>query len=161
MAKADREKKVAVLGARKLAVRIAPASESDLDNARYGAAFNRYLKAVTVQGTDKQLIIDFDVDTGGWLPVNACFPLLVRVFDKDGEHLTHFGTTERFTGDWQVHAGWEKTMNRLKDLPEDQRKQLDYFPPVLLKSTGNRLIYPVAERYLKDAAIVEIGFRRP
>jgi hypothetical protein len=150
----------AIALARKLTVKIGTVSE-DAGSLENGAAFNQYLKSVVVHVTDKQIIIDCDVDVRNWVEVGQCYPLLVRVFDEDGEHLTHFVTTERFTGSGRIHANFETMMNRVKNLPEDHRKQLGYFPPILLKATGNRLIYPVARRYLKDAALVEIGFRRP
>lgn len=147
--------------ARKLIAAVNTAGESP-DKAKDGASFNKYLKSVTVYATGSEVIIDCEVDVEKWLEVGVCYPLLVRLFDSEGEHLTHFVTEERFTGVKRIYENYDLMMRRIKqNVPESEWKKAGYFPPVLLKATGNRLRYRVSNQNLKDAAKAEVGFRRP
>lgn len=88
--------------------------------------------------TEDQVVIDFDINASIWTPVPQTFPLLVRLFDKNGQYLTQFTTAEEFT---PLIASF------------DARKG-----STLLKPKGNRLFYGVNIRDLRDASMMEIGF---
>jgi len=107
---------------------------------------NPSLQNVKCLATDSELDIEFDVDTSKWETLGGThnmLPLLVCLFDSDGSHLTRFTTVERFT----VH----------RDLYESEAAN-QRVRCYLLVPTGNRLVYEVDTSYLRDAAIVEIGF---
>jgi hypothetical protein len=104
------------------------------------------LKRITCHATASgELIIAFDVDTNSWPNLPMLFPMVVRLFDRNGHYLTHFTTREGFTVHDSVYkrfsnwAGWTK-------------------PIKLLKQTDNRLMYSVNMRDLRDAQIIEIRF---
>ena len=97
-----------------------------------GRVFNSSLLNVKCFATEDQLLITFDC--GDDCPPNG-IRLLVRLFDRNGQYLTHFITTERFA-------------------PEEFC--LSTFTG--LKPKGNRLVYPVNVRDLRDTSIVELGY---
>jgi len=126
-----------------------------------GVDCNAFLKDVKVYKTESQIIIDCEADAGKWSPVQTCYPLLVRLFDSDGNHLTHFTTKERFTTSERVYRMWSEVASRFdgRNLRPEDKEKLGYFLPVLLKQKGNRLVYSVNRRDLRDAELVEVGFR--
>jgi WD40 repeat protein len=146
--------------ARELTSRVHTVGE-DTTTLKNGAAFNKFVQSLKVYATKKEIIVVCDIDTKNWVDVGVCFPLLIRVFDKDGKYVTHIITEERFTGSKAVYDNFTTMMGRIKDMPEEQRRKLGYFPPMLLEPTGNMLTYPVGERHLEAAVMVEVGFRRP
>ena len=73
---------------------------------------NGSLSSVRCVATEDQLILDFDVDISKWKPVNQTFPLFVRLFDKNGQHLTHFTTAEGFTVFIEVFDGHNEIYQR-------------------------------------------------
>ena len=140
-------------GARKLVARVKTTSKDNMDQM-----FTQHLQNLSVSITDKQVVLDFDVDGKNWQPVTRGFSLLVRVFDKDGKYLTHFVTKESYTASPDVHDAWMTVVNRLKDAPPNvQAEMLGGFTPKLLQANGNRLIYGVNPVFLQNAAIVEVG----
>ena len=100
-----------------------------------------WLHSVRCIATEDSLILDFKVEAR--FPEGLALRLLVRLFDRNGNYLTHFVTTEEFT----TNADWFKQLERAG------RTQFH-----LLKAEGNRLVYEVNIRDLRDATIVEIGF---
>lgn len=142
-----------VFGARRLEARVKTVSKDNLDQM-----FTQHLRNLSVSATKKQIIIDFDVDSKNWQPVTKSLFLIVRLFDKEGQYLTHFVSRESFTASPDVHAGWMTVVNRFKGLtPEVRDQMIGDFTPKLLESTGNRLVYNVNPAILENAAIVEIG----
>ncbi len=101
------------------------------------SGLNHSLSSVECVATEDSIVIEFDMDTA-CAYLHTPIPLLVRLFDKNGQYLTRFTTVEKFTG-VREHAG------RIPNA-------------VLLKPEGNRLVYEVNIRDLRDASIVEIGF---
>jgi len=123
--------------------------------------FNPSLQNVKCFATEDGLVIDFDVDPSKWLvggnKVGWRLKLFIRLFDRNGNHLTHFTTVEGFTVYRDVY---EDAKERYEDglrmrVPADKNAK---FKCELLKTRDNRLIYSVNVRDLRDAAIVEIGF---
>ncbi len=144
----------AIPGAKKLDARVKTTSKENQDQN-----FTQHLQKLTVLATEKQIILDFDVDQKNWQPVTRSFSLIVRVFDKDGKYLTHFVTKESFTASPDVYDGWMEVVNRLKEAPPNvQAELLGGFTPKLLQANGNRLVYGVNPAVLRNGAIVEVGF---
>ena len=102
------------------------------------------------------MIIGYNVDITQWAQVSQGFPLLVRLFDKNGQHLTHFSTTEKFTVYDEAFNGYETIRQRF--LSNGIKSEADKYKAMLLKPIGNRLRYGVNVRDLRDVNIVEIGF---
>jgi hypothetical protein len=105
------------------------------------------LKAVKCYATSDMLIIEFDVGSSRlWDAKYAMtdYPFLVRLFDRNGQYLTHFMTSEDFTASPETYDTLSKRIGGPK--------------LILLKPNGNRLAYPVNMRDLRDASIVEFGF---
>jgi hypothetical protein len=122
-------------------------------------SYNNTAKNVKAFKTDGALIIALDVDMDAWgkVPaVNECFPLLVRVFDQNGQYLTHFITAAGFTANQKIyndHYGVYEGFARAGVKPP-----ADVRMPILLKAKDNVLSYGVNRRDLRDAAIIEVGF---
>lgn len=106
--------------------------------AHYNDDANNAVGNLAVYATNSEVIISFDGSGRNWPVINAGAHMLVRLFDSNGQYLTHITTSETFTGEPRVAK----------------------FKPgfILLKGTNNRFIYPVNKRDLRDAAIVEVGF---
>jgi hypothetical protein len=121
--------------------------------------FNASLSSVVATATEGELVIEFDIDASQWTGEEYVrLPLLVRLFDKNGEYLTHFTTAEAFT----VSIG---VFRRVDQIYQDQKRLGSGYAAMLkcalLKPKGNRLVYGVNIRDLRDASIVEIGFAEP
>jgi hypothetical protein len=117
---------------------------------------NKSLSSVKCYASKDHIVIAFDVDASKWSPVNMTFPILVRIFDENGQYLTHFTTAEGFTAFPQVFQTYDTLYQRgvSVGLPAERNKA----KPVLLKPSKNQFSYTVNIRDLRDAAIVEIGF---
>jgi len=142
---------------RSLKVSIGTAVGGDME--RIVKQHNASLQSVKCVATDGQLVIDFDVDTSQWSPVARKFPLLLRLFDKNGNYLAHFRTAEGFTVHEELYQRYKKgyeNISRLGDAKEAAKRLCE-----LLKPTGNRVAYQISVRDLRDSAIVEIGFTEP
>ena len=144
-----------VPGGRELEVRVGTVTAPDPMISKANAS----LKNVKCFATRTSLVIAFDVDEDEWPNVGILFPLLVRLFDENGQHLTHFQTLEGFTPSEalvsRASGGYERLANA--GVPPDQ---IPYAKPTQLQATGNELKYPVNVRDLRDATIVEVGFTR-
>ena len=116
---------------------------------------NASLSAVKCVATDDQLVIDFDVDASQWPPVQQRFPLLVRLFDRNGQYLTHFTTAEGFTVFTKAFETFDSIYQRGMQVGLTDAAK---YKCVLLKPKGNRFVYGVNVRDLRDASVVEIGF---
>lgn len=128
------------------------------------APYNSSLKSVKCYATSDELIIDLDLDDAPWQEMQTgwILALLVRLFDRNGNHLTHFTTTEGFTLDKDTYDMYKDGYNNAKSVG----MSVDGYghpirKPTLLNRKGNRLTYSVNMRDLRDAAIVEIGFMEP
>jgi hypothetical protein len=102
------------------------------------AHFNQALCNVGCYAMLDRIIITFDVDTEKWGGYPAPVPLLVRLFDRNGQYLTHFMTRETFSPLALVVTGCGE-------------------PAVKLKAKGNRFEYTVNTRDMRDAEMAEIG----
>jgi len=138
---------------RRLQVNIGTAGSDEM--AWFVKNHNASLSAVSCVATEDQLIIDFDVDASQWVPVQKTFPLLVRLFDRNGEHLTHFTTAEGFTVFLEVYGSFDPIYRRMKDRVPDEAVK---YKCAMLKPKCNRYVYGVNIRDLRDASILEIGF---
>ena len=120
----------------------------------------RDVQAAVVQG---QLVLEFDGAGVGWpkftiyqwwdsvleqRPVLA--PLLVRLFDKNGQYLTHFVTREVFTPSKDGYRHWKKQLAEVLESPEGRL--------LLLQPAQNRFVYHVNQRDLSFARSMAIGF---
>lgn len=123
--------------------------------------FNPSLQHLRCRATNDQLVLDFDVDTDLWAingnRVGWRLPLFIRLADRNGNILTHFTTVEGFTVFPEVHMSWnEKYEHAVRGrMPADMLAKTKC---ELLTAQGNRLVYTVNMRHLRDAAIVEVGF---
>jgi uncharacterized protein YbaR (Trm112 family) len=138
---------------RRLTVNIDTAGIEDMAFAR---KHNASLSPVQCVATNDQLVIDFDIDASQWAPVQQAFPLLVRLFDRNGQYLNHFTTAEGFTVFIEVFDTFGEIYGRFSQagMSDEAAK----YKCVLLKPKGNRLVYGVNVRDLRDASMVEIGF---
>jgi hypothetical protein len=143
-------------GARTLRANVDTVGKEDMPMRMWIDYCNQRLSDVHAHATASDLILDFDVDTKSWnkVPVPDCFPLLVRVFDADGQYLTHFRSAEVFTANQKLFDHLNPIYERLMKV----NPTADYPKPVLLLPTADRFVYKVNRRDLRDAAIVEIGF---
>lgn len=123
-----------------------------------GNAVDRYMQNDIVQrtgllrnvkgwATESTVVVKFDMDTSGWTNINQGFQFMIRLFDKNGQHLTNVITSEMFTPE-----------TRLTDDEVFSTGLGGGQPLVPLKSKGNTLEYPVSVRDLRDAAMAEVGF---
>ena len=103
------------------------------------AGANASLGNVKCVATEGQVVIEFDVDAARWGRTPGGCKMLVRLFDRNGQYLTHFITAERFVA------------------YEDDRN-FGWAGQKLLVPKGNRLVYDVNVRDLRDVNIAEIGF---
>jgi hypothetical protein len=144
-------------GARKLQIQVGTVGiEGDMSKWRLRNN-NDSLKALKCYATNDNLIIEFDVDPSKWVPIFTSYPLLVRLFDRNGQHLTHFRTAEGFTVFSNIHKQLRDAY-RMRERAGVRADMLAQFNSHLLESHGNRLVYQVNVRDLRDAAMVEIGF---
>ena len=128
-------KTAAPLGATPLKTAVTTPQGQDYNGWSQARFANRFMKRATSYKTESEVIIDIEV--GLELPMaTGVFPLLVRLFDEDGNYLTHFVTKEKYT----INATFLSP---------------GFIP---FRRTGNRLIYPVNRRDLRDTAILEVGF---
>lgn len=67
------------------------------------SGLNHSLSSVECVATEDSIVIEFDMDTA-CAYLHTPIPLLVRLFDKNGQYLTRFTTVEKFTG-VREHAG--------------------------------------------------------
>jgi hypothetical protein len=144
------------LAHRPIQVRIGTAG--DIAAMRYGARLNATLSAMTCTAATDAIEFRFDVNTREF-DKDATPRLLVRLFDRNGQHLTHFPSLQRFTVDpvvaqlsRAVGTGAGPLESDLAD-PAGQGRLM-----VLLTPRDNELRFRVAIRDLRDAAIAEIGF---
>jgi hypothetical protein len=108
---------------------------------------------LVVYAADNQLTLKFDFagnkNADQWTKSQDPH-LLIRVFDEDGEYLTHFTTKEIFTRD----KAWADDRNAANSvLPAAIQERW-----VVVKDKSNVFSYNVAKTYLREAAIVEVGF---
>ncbi len=113
------------------------------------------------------IVIAFDIDTDAWgkVPaVNKCFPLLVRVFDGDGNYPTRFTTSEVFTASesvFEVHNGVHERVTEGFARGGQKPPQGKAPKPVLLKDKKTIFRYSMNKGDLRDAAAIEVGFYDP
>ena len=139
-----------------IAARIATAGGDHINEG-----YNRTLKDLHFYAQDNQVALVFRVDATAWrkLGGNWTLPLRIRLFDGDGGYITHFDTVEVFTPlndtyeQFQPHYEDAKTLLELGGLRTDKIHK-----PVLLQSNWNTITYPLNNRHLRDAAVVEVGF---
>jgi hypothetical protein len=117
--------------------------------------YNARISSLKCTATEDSLVIDFDFLDAELNPPDI-FPLLVRIFDKNGQHLTHFTTAERYTPSPDSFMQFDAVRKRF----QSQRAfgEADKYKTMLLKPKANRLIYSVNIRDLKEASVVEVGF---
>ncbi|MBI5529817.1 MAG: hypothetical protein HY897_26130 [Deltaproteobacteria bacterium] len=119
--------------------------------------------------SDGSVIIKFGIDTGQWDNGDSAFGkwphifMLVRLFDRNGEYLTHFTTAEVFTTDETAFENYKNAIRSGVDAETSLEKRgipvgKKLPKPVLLKPRQNTLEYPINRRDLRDAEVVEVGF---
>ena len=99
------------------------------------------IKAFECYATSSTLVMDLTIDSQRWIETHLGYPLIVTLYDANGQRLTHFVTTEKFTEEQEYF---------------DKYPQLNAY--VLKEGIVNRLEYPVNVRDLWDTAIVKISF---
>ena len=117
---------------------------------------NASISSLKCAATDDSLIIDFDVDDSQWRKMQIVYPLLIRLFDRNGRYLTHFVTSEGFTVFPSIFTHLDG--NRKSFLKQKNSFEADRNKVYLLSPKSNRLIYGVNVRDLRDASMVEVGF---
>lgn len=107
---------------------------------------NTGINNLKVYATDSNITIAFDCDSSNFPPIAFATSLLVRIFDSNGQYLTHFTTKEKFTP-------FRKMQEMFATRNEILGETLN-----LLSEKGNKLTYTINKRDLRDAAAVEVGF---
>jgi len=121
---------------------------------------NNGLTSVSCIATESELVIDFDFEVAPQISsIMQTYPLLVRLFDRNGQYLTHFTTSEKFTSHRGVFEDLDTVRQRLVDA--GVQSEADKFNVRLLSPKGNRLVYTVNIRDLRDASMVEVGYTSP
>lgn len=116
-------------------------------DAQQVARLNAILADLTVYAGDGELIIEFDVpENPAWYSDVMKVHLLVRLFDQNGQYLTHFTSKEIFS------PIKNPTSFGVPYRGGDLR---------ILDEGHNRLVYRVNQRDLAYAAVVEVGFTIP
>jgi len=114
------------------------------------------LKNVRASADEHTLYLSFDYDLDVFHRLGlqrtkiGTIPLLVRLFDAQGEYLKHFTTAERFAPASLVER------ELLEVVGAKNAEFANSIVPV--KAKGNQVAYPVNARDLQFASIVEIGF---
>ena len=125
--------------------------------------WNGGIQSLACIATEDELVIDFDYETPrAFKDSGSVFNLVVRLFDRNGQYLSHFKTAETFTFHptvyKQVREIYDKNVK--KGIPT-LTETVSRYNVTLMSTTGNRLIYPVNTRDLQHVSIVEIGFAVP
>ncbi len=144
---------------RNLKVSVGTAIVQDTGMAQIVKQHNASLSAVKCVATADHLVIDFDVDGSQWNAVNRKFPILVRLFDRNGQYLTHFTTAEGFTVHYEIYETYKEGYAFFKkrgDKMMAAQRMCEF-----LKPKGNRIVYNVNIRDLQVASAIEIGFAEP
>jgi hypothetical protein len=135
-----------------LVVKIGAKAQVGVFGKNSAAQLDRSL-SIKAYKNSNSIIIDVKCDikrafTQKWETMPYLMPLLIRIFDEDGQYLTHFVTQDRFT-------------ISPKEFEKFQSRQNITYRFHLLKLSGDRFVYGVNRRDLRDAAMVEIGFFDP
>lgn len=127
------------------------------------SGYNQSITNLKASKSDSSITISFDMDTskatsmfgrpsapfGDQLARIGMNPkLLIRLFDKSGEHLTHFSSAEEFT----LSPQWTQTFGR------SYRYINQGGTLILLKEKENSFAYMVNQRDLRDTEVVAISF---
>lgn len=114
------------------------------------------LKNVRATADEQTLYLAFEYDLdvfhrfGQQRKKIGTFPLLIRLFDAQGEYLKHFTTTERFA---------PASLVELELLEVIGAKNPEFANSIFpVKAKGNQVAYAVNARDLQFAEIVEVGF---
>ena len=101
------------------------------------------------------MFIDFDIDGSKWTPRTQPFPYQSGCSTKGHTLRLHYsrGITV-FSKTFDIFDGIYQRTLRSGQKPESHQ----IYKCVLLKAKGNRLVYTVNIRDLRDASMVEIGF---
>jgi Skp family chaperone for outer membrane proteins len=135
-----------VVTGRKLEVRINTEDTRDLKNHSFESAqCSACIGNVHCTATAGSLVIDIDMNCDSLnkkVGLNIPFAFVVRLFDDNGNYLTHFSSNESFAVLPGTYDMWNNVVGGRKIH--------------LLNPHGNRLVYGVNKRDLRDASIVEI-----
>ncbi len=112
----------------------------------------RPIQAVTQRTLNARDVIDGHITDNETIVTGA--KLLVRLFDRNGQYLTHFITEEVFSF-YTTVTGRESFMVKGE---KTARHTCDEKGCIRLQSEGNRLTYAVNQRDLDYTAYVEAGF---
>lgn len=116
-----------------------------------------------------ELLISFDFEPYIWL--DTAFPqgdtLLVRIFDKNGQYLTHFETADIFLPEKALNIAQSKDFPSVIHSCSKTKRTTDYCKIyhcnslkncLLIKKKNNQISYSVNQSISNYAAIAEIGF---
>jgi len=127
--------------------------------------FNPSIKNPTCGIENNRLYVAFNIDISKWYELlegrhELQFGLLLRIFDKSGNYITHFHTRERFCATFSAliengerHLKQQEVLKKIS-MPEDK---IFAFPTFLFPSK-NVLTYTIAEDAAQKAAVVEVSF---
>jgi hypothetical protein len=135
-------------------------SRDETLHARDTAIMNGLLQDLRVHPEEGALVIEFTVPPAPirWaLSWSSKAVLLVRLFDKNGRYLTHFKTNEAFCpADDPRRVVPPEAAGLCRVL--ESFKGIYGFDAIQISEGVNRLAYPVNERDLAFAEMVEVGF---
>jgi len=104
------------------------------------------LQSVKASASEQQIMIAGNADLKHWPSEAGCRPLSVTLYDRNGQFLSRFITPESFTADKKAF-----------DLAAKAAKA-PASKPILLKSSGNTLLYDVDRNILQKATCVALEF---
>lgn len=121
---------------RKLDVRLAPDSPA-----------NRSLRRATALAGASTLALTFDFDAAAWPADLPCCPLVISLFDAQGQPVALFATPDAFIPEAKAPSAMARAFTRSEAAQA-----------IRLRATGNKVTCEVDSRILQRAVSAEIGF---
>ena len=118
---------------------------------------NESVKSLRCVATESELTIVLTVDpyASVW-DMTHTHPLIIRLFDKNGQYLNHFSTSSKFTANARVYdavMAAKEALERTGNVSKANEHNVRF-----LESDPVQLTYTVSIRDMRDTSIVQVGF---
>ena len=113
--------------------------------------FTESVKNLKARKENGNIVIIFDFDAVYGATAAYSVGMVVVLFDERGNNLTKFRATNYFTASDMIAE-----LNERNRQYSNNQKEI-----TLVKSTNNRISFPIANRDLKETSAVKIGFYNP